>query len=141
MWCPVVDLNSLGSSNQAHHLAKPEMLSMAPKQLTKPLAPHRDAVDRIGTPHSSDTFGLLDTKQPIRVGSMVGPKAHVLVCAPSNSALDEIVARLLQHGVLDWCAQKGLCALLPPLRTSDGSHPTQARSQASQHQLRLDALS
>ncbi|CAK0762015.1 hypothetical protein CVIRNUC_002915 [Coccomyxa viridis] len=62
----------------------------------------RHAWDRIGTPHSSDTYGLLDTEQPIRVGSMVGPKAHVLVCAPSNSALDEIVARLLQHGVLDW---------------------------------------
>lgn len=58
----------------------------------------------IGTPHSSETFGLLDSEQPIRVGKTVGPKAHVLVCAPSNSALDEIVARLLQHGVLDWCA-------------------------------------
>ena len=65
----------------------------------------RDEVDRIGTPHRSETFGLLDTEQPIRVGTNVGPKAHVLVCAPSNSALDEIVARLLQHGVLDWCAE------------------------------------
>ncbi len=61
-------------------------------------------MDRIGAPHSSDTFGLLDTEQPIRVATNTGPKAHVLVCAPSNSALDEIVARLLQHGVLDWCA-------------------------------------
>ena len=65
----------------------------------------RDEVDRIGAPHSSEIFGLLDTEQPIRVGTNVGPKAHVLVCAPSNSALDEIVARLLQHGVLDWCAE------------------------------------
>ena len=62
----------------------------------------RDEVVMIGTSHSSETFGLLDTEQPIRVGKTVGPKAHVLVCAPSNSALDEIVARLLQHGVLDW---------------------------------------
>ena len=58
----------------------------------------------MGMSHSSETFGLLDTEQPVRVGSTVGPKAHVLVCAPSNSALDEIVSRLLQHGVLDWCA-------------------------------------
>ncbi|CAL5219614.1 g1484 [Coccomyxa viridis] len=62
----------------------------------------RDEVVMIGTSHSSETFGLLDMEQPIRVGKTVGPKAHVLVCAPSNSALDEIVARLLQHGVLDW---------------------------------------
>ena len=64
----------------------------------------RDEVVMIGTSHSSETFGLLDMEQPIRVGKTVGPKAHVLVCAPSNSALDEIVARLLQHGVLDWYA-------------------------------------
>lgn len=49
------------------------------------------------------TFGLLDTRPPVRVGKAVGPKAHVLVCAPSNSALDEIVSRLLQAGLLDWC--------------------------------------
>ena len=49
-----------------------------------------------------NTFGLGDNAQPVRVGKAVGPKAHVLVCAPSNSALDEIVARLLRHGLLDW---------------------------------------
>ncbi len=70
----------------------------------------------IGTSHSSETFGLLDTEQPIRVGKTVGPKAHVLVCAPSNSALDEIVARLLQHGVLDWYATLS-CASMVSLRT------------------------
>lgn len=48
------------------------------------------------------TFGLLDTRPPVRVGKAVGPKAHVLVCAPSNSALDEIVSRLLHAGLLDW---------------------------------------
>ena len=98
-------------------------------------------MDRIGTPHSSDTYGLLDTEQPIRVGSMVGPKAHVLVCAPSNSALDEIVARLLQHGVLDWCAQPGsvhFCHL-----SVQAAAPTQhaLAHKSSQHQLRLDELS
>lgn len=77
----------------------------------------RDEVDSIGTGHASETFGLLDSEQPIRVGSTVGPKAHVLVCAPSNSALDEIVGRLLQHGVLDWCAPSPrLEALLCMLR-------------------------
>ena len=56
----------------------------------------------------SESFGLLETEPVTRVGAALGPKAHVLVCAPSNSALDEIVARLLQYGLLDWCArQKG----------------------------------
>ena len=86
-------------------------------------------MDRIGTPHSSDTFGLLDTEQPIRVGSMVGPKAHVLVCAPSNSALDEIVARLLQRGVLDWCAE--LCA--SSLLRVQATDPTQHRLAHKSH--------
>ena len=53
---------------------------------------------------SGDTFGLLGAAPPVRVGRAGGPRAHVLVCAPSNSALDEIVARLLQSGLLDWCA-------------------------------------
>ena len=97
-------------------------------------------MDRIGTPHSSDTYGLLDTEQPIRVGSMVGPKAHVLVCAPSNSALDEIVARLLQHGVLDWCAQPGSVHHCTSVYKSQ-LNSTQAGSRVSQHQLRLYALS
>ena len=39
-----------------------------------------------------------------------GPKAHVLVCAPSNSALDEIVLRLDKHGLLDRCAPASSCA-------------------------------
>lgn len=45
-----------------------------------------------------------DTKEPpVRVSPEKGPKAHVLVCAPSNSALDEIVLRLDKHGLLDRC--------------------------------------
>ena len=36
-----------------------------------------------------------------RVGRHSGPKAHVLVCAPSNSALDEIVIRILKSGLMD----------------------------------------
>lgn len=48
-----------------------------------------------------DTFGLLKVDSPTRVGRGVGRKSHVLVCAPSNSALDEIVIRLLSTGLLD----------------------------------------
>ncbi|KAK9909662.1 hypothetical protein WJX75_005776 [Coccomyxa subellipsoidea] len=62
----------------------------------------RDDVFRRDAGCERGTFGLLDTRPPVRVGKAVGPKAHVLVCAPSNSALDEIVSRLLQAGLLDW---------------------------------------
>ena len=53
---------------------------------------------------ASASFGLAEDAAVTRVGAALGPKAHVLVCAPSNSALDEIVSRLLQDGLLDWCA-------------------------------------
>ena len=59
-----------------------------------------DAAGRDG----GDGFGLLADAPVTRVGAALGPRAHVLVCAPSNSALDEVVSRLLQHGLLDWCA-------------------------------------
>ena len=67
-------------------------------------------------PSESPTFGLLDKAPPVRVGRAGGPKAHVLVCAPSNSALDEIVARLLQSGLLDWCARTAAASLWPQAR-------------------------
>ncbi|CAL8467911.1 g7449 [Coccomyxa elongata] len=66
------------------------------------VADPRDDVFRRDAGNERGTFGLLDTRPPVRVGKAVGPKAHVLVCAPSNSALDEIVSRLLQAGLLDW---------------------------------------
>ena len=53
------------------------------------------------TPTYLDAFGLLSVSKPVRVGKDVGRKSHVLVCAPSNSALDEIVMRLLSTGLLD----------------------------------------
>lgn len=40
-------------------------------------------------------------KAVVRITGAAGPKPHVLVCAPSNAALDEIVARLLRYGLLD----------------------------------------
>lgn len=49
----------------------------------------------------ADVFGILQRCPPFKVGKTSGPRAHVLVCAPSNSALDEIVFRILSSGLLD----------------------------------------
>ena len=49
----------------------------------------------------SDVFGLLNVAKPVKISHNFVPKAHVLVCAPSNSALDEIVIRLLISGIID----------------------------------------
>lgn len=46
-------------------------------------------------------FGLLTKSCAWHIGKEDGPKARVLVCAPSNSALDEIVLRLISEGLLD----------------------------------------
>ena len=48
-----------------------------------------------------DCFGLSRKAPVLKLTSSRGPRAHVLVCAPSNSALDEIVLRILQHGLMD----------------------------------------
>jgi senataxin len=56
--------------------------------------------------HSPDCFGLLNRRAPAIVGKAQGPRAHVLVCAPSNAALDEVVLRILQHGLLDGTGQR-----------------------------------
>lgn len=69
----------------------------------------RDEVVRWNEGAPGYAFGLLDVQPPVRVGKAVGPKAHVLVCAPSNSALDEIVSRLLQSGLLDWWVPCSWC--------------------------------
>lgn len=72
----------------------------------------------------ADVFGLLDVAKPLVVSRALAPKAHVLVCAPSNSALDEIVIRLLNSGILD---RHAVCLLLTPL-------PLQASTVSSQVQ-------
>jgi hypothetical protein len=51
--------------------------------------------------HSPDCFGLFNRQTAAVIGQQKGPRAHVLVCAPSNAALDEVVLRVLQHGLLD----------------------------------------
>eukprot|EP00884_Botryococcus_braunii_P016658 jgi/Botrbrau1/3676/Bobra.0008s0007.1 len=48
-----------------------------------------------------DGFGLMKRRQSVQISGASGPKPHVLVCAPSNAALDEIVARILRYGLLD----------------------------------------
>ena len=47
----------------------------------------------------ADTFGLATRCRPRTVGSG-GARARVLICAPSNAALDEIVLRIVTGGVL-----------------------------------------
>ncbi|CAG9466793.1 unnamed protein product [Pedinophyceae sp. YPF-701] len=57
--------------------------------------PSPDELQRCG----NDTYGMV---QPVtrRVLAPGGPRARVLVCAPSNSALDEIVLRIMSKGLL-----------------------------------------
>lgn len=50
-------------------------------------------------------FGLLPTQQPIKLSGAAYSKTRVLVCAPSNAAIDEIVLRVLRKGLLDGKAQ------------------------------------
>ena len=64
------------------------------------------------------------------LGSAATRNPHVLVCAPSNSALDEIVLRLLQDGVLD----SGGATYTPSL-VRVGVHP-----HASVRAVTMDAL-
>ena len=74
-----------------------------PPPLT-PLPPPPDPRDALpSSPHTAtegaDLFGMARRVDPRPVGSG-GPRARVLVCAPSNSALDEVVVRVMQQGLL-----------------------------------------
>ena len=72
-----------------------------------PVIKHRDQV----TPYEegpiasrkagTNCWGLLQPQRIARVGRDSAAKAHLLVCAPSNSALDEIVLRILKTGLMD----------------------------------------
>ncbi|EFN56459.1 hypothetical protein CHLNCDRAFT_57676 [Chlorella variabilis] len=61
----------------------------------------REVVVPVESADPGDAFGLLRRCIPRRIGASQGPKARVLVCAPSNSALDEIVLRLITLGLTD----------------------------------------
>jgi senataxin len=67
---------------------------------------------------------------PLPLGFAQTRNPHVLVCAPSNSALDEIVLRLLQDGVLDSSG-----ATYTPSLVRVGVHP-----HASVREVTMDAL-
>lgn len=65
--------------------------------ITFPHPPCRDSI--IQAPDAQDSiFGLKCFTVPRRLGS-AGRRTRALVCAPSNSALDEIVMRLLGVGL------------------------------------------
>ena len=61
----------------------------------------RSRVTPVSRADPSDDYGLTRRTTPLRLGAARRPKARVLVCAPANSALDEIVLRLLTQGLLD----------------------------------------
>jgi senataxin len=61
----------------------------------------RDRIIPIDQADPSLAYGLLTKSAAIRIGSKEGLRARVLLCAPSNSALDEIVLRLITEGLLD----------------------------------------
>ena len=67
---------------------------------------------------------------PIRIRLGRGPPPRVLVCAPSNAALDEVVARLLSPGLLDASGRR-----YAPSVVRLGLRPSARASAAS-----LDAL-
>jgi hypothetical protein len=50
-----------------------------------------------------DAFGLIPSSPVVKLGGEEHrlTRSRILVCAPSNAALDEIVLRVLRHGLLD----------------------------------------
>ncbi|RMZ53306.1 hypothetical protein APUTEX25_004794 [Auxenochlorella protothecoides] len=61
----------------------------------------REAVVPAELADPSDDYGLTRRAIPFRIGKSAGIRARVLVCAPANSALDEIVLRLITSGLTD----------------------------------------
>ena len=62
----------------------------------------RDAVKPWDRGSPVNLFGLVPEGTP-RMLSNARRSRHVLVCAPSNSALDELLGRLLASGILNRC--------------------------------------
>jgi len=53
----------------------------------------------------SDPLPSTENVEPVMLGNNTERSAHILVCAPSNSALDEVAQRLLGKGILDGKAE------------------------------------
>lgn len=82
-----------------------------------------------------DDFGMSRPVPVFKVGQAAAPTAHILICAPSNSALDEIVLRLM-HGILDRCADRTFALSFKPSSSDIGEHvcllkPTESGGKGS----------
>jgi hypothetical protein len=53
----------------------------------------------------NNVYGLLPSSLPVVLSRTRLTKTRILVCAPSNAAVDEIVLRVLRQGLLDGQAQ------------------------------------
>lgn len=51
-------------------------------------------------------YGLKNVNPVVKLGTSRLTKSRVLVCAPSNAALDEIVLRVIRHGLRDGAGNK-----------------------------------
>ena len=65
----------------------------------------RDAVKPWHKGNPTNLFGLAPEGKPHLVKSGRAGR-HVLVCAPSNSALDELLGRLLSAGIFNRCVAR-----------------------------------
>ena len=65
----------------------------------------RDAVKPWHKGNPTNLFGLAPKGKPRLVKSGRAGR-HVLVCAPSNSALDELLGRLLSAGIFNRCVAR-----------------------------------
>eukprot|EP01025_Chloroclados_australasicus_P000476 TRINITY_DN10246_c0_g1_i6.p1 TRINITY_DN10246_c0_g1~~TRINITY_DN10246_c0_g1_i6.p1 ORF type:complete len:622 (-),score=78.28 TRINITY_DN10246_c0_g1_i6:752-2617(-) len=74
----------------------PWLKGVNPRDLVDP-----DADFENGIGEGDDCYGLLQKEPLVRVIKDDKPKVTVLVCAPSNSALDEIIMRVLDSGLLN----------------------------------------
>lgn len=100
------DANTHAASQQPQGPAATRKLNPASKPPSEPLGampwlrgihnPRDDPPDA-----NADPLPANDVVEPIILGNRSERSAHILVCAPSNSALDEVAQRLLGQGILD----------------------------------------
>eukprot|EP01023_Acetabularia_acetabulum_P019512 TRINITY_DN19953_c0_g1_i1.p1 TRINITY_DN19953_c0_g1~~TRINITY_DN19953_c0_g1_i1.p1 ORF type:complete len:785 (-),score=164.49 TRINITY_DN19953_c0_g1_i1:160-2514(-) len=92
-----------GALDERKHLTEKELLQNWFQQCPWILGKNpRDMVDPLeNCEEGDDCYGLLRKEPLVRIAPDDKPKVSVLVCAPSNSALDEIIMRVLESGLLD----------------------------------------